>query len=834
MKGSHPHKKRVRKIHFFLIAFSLILFCSGAFLLWASTLKLPDVTSFNDRVVSAAAKFYDRTGTVELFNLHQDVARTELPFNQISPFVKKAAIAIEDAEFYQHHGIKPTSIIRAIFANVTSLGYSQGGSTITQQVVKNSLLTKDKSISRKLKEWVLAIKLEQVLSKDEILNIYLNDAPYGGNIYGVEEASQTFFKKYSRDLTLAEAAYLASLPQAPTYYSPYGTHKGDLDKRKNLVLLKMKEQGYITEDEYTKAMAENVVFYPPLHSGSIAPHFVFYLRDYLASKYGEQALNEDGLKIITTIDAGLQAKAEEIVKKYALSNKEKFDAENAGLVSIDPKTGQILAMVGSRDYFDKTIDGNVNITLAKRQPGSSFKPFVYATAFKKGYTPETVLFDVKTEFSTYCSPDSKPLSPDAVCYSPNNYDNLFRGPVTLRDALAQSLNVVAVKVLYLAGVDNALQTAKDMGITTLTDKDRYGLTLVLGGGEVTLLELTNAYGAFANDGVKNPYVGILKVTDSSNTTLEEYEQQDSVAIDSNIARTISDMLSDNDARVPTFGERSALYFPGNQVAVKTGTTNDYRDAWVVGYTPSFVTGAWAGNNNNRPMQKKVAGQVVAPMWHEYMAYALQNLPNERFKQPDPVDKSKFPPVLRGIWQGGESYTIDIRTGARATEGTPQEDQKEIVIPNIHSILYWVDKDNPTSGIRPQNPASDPQFNYWETAVVKYANEHSLVSGGTVGVDNAPITQNQEPISFSGYDETAVHPYSQAFSFSVDGVGLSKVDVYINNRFYGSLSQKPFYFSILPRNITGLVGERNTLKIVGYNTSLDSSEKEVPLLIDLKR
>jgi 1A family penicillin-binding protein len=830
--ATHPHKKRSKKTHFYRLAVGIIFLSLGIFLVWASTLKLPDVSSFNDRVISSAAKFYDRTGQIELFNLHQDVERTELPFNQISPYIKKATVSIEDAEFYQHHGIKPTSIIRAIFANITSLGYSQGGSTITQQVVKNSLLTKNKSISRKLKEWVLAIKLERVLSKDEILNIYLNDSPYGGNVYGVEVASQTFFKKSAHDLTLAEAAYLASLPQAPSYYSPYGNHKEELDKRKNLVLSKMLEQKYITKDEYNAALAEKVTFYPPNHSGSLAPHFVFYLRDLLATKYGEQALNEDGLKIITTIDANLQQKAEEIVKKYALSNKEKFDAENAGLVSINPKTGQILAMVGSRDYFDKDIDGNVNITFAKRQPGSSFKPFVYATAFKKGYTPETTLFDVKTEFSTYCTPDSKPLKPGAVCYSPNNYDNQFRGPVTLREALGQSLNVVAVKVLYLAGVDNALQTAKDMGITTLTDKDRYGLTLVLGGGEVTLLELTNAYGAFANDGVKNPYTGILKITDDNNTTLEEYEQQDSVGIDSNIARTISDMLSDNDARTPTFGERSALYFPGNQVAVKTGTTNDYRDAWVVGYTPSFVTGAWAGNNNNRPMQKKVAGQVVAPMWHEYMAYALQTLPNERFKQPEATDKTKLPPVLRGIWQGGESYFIDSQTGNRATDSTTLENRKEVVVPNIHSILYWVDKDNPTSGIRPTNPESDPQFAYWESAVVRYANEHNLATGGVLGVDTTIPAISTSSFEINGFDEKAIHPYSQAISFTVKGSGLSKVDVYVNNRFYGSLSQEPFYFSLLPRNITGVLGEKNSLKIVSFDTSFVSTEKEFPLLIDL--
>ncbi|MEK9184739.1 MAG: transglycosylase domain-containing protein, partial [Patescibacteria group bacterium] len=367
-----------------ILCLSLTIFTAGILIIWLSNLKIPDLSSFDTRKVSQSTKIYDRTGTILLYDIHENTKRTVVPFEDISRNAKNATVAIEDPNFYSHIGIEPKAIIRAIYANITSGGYSQGGSTITQQVVKNSILTNDKTITRKLKELVLALKLERALTKEQILDIYLNEIPYGGSIYGIEEASKAYFAVDAKDLTMTQAAYLAALEQAPSYYSPFGSHRDELERRKNLVLQKMLDNGLATKDEYDKAKLEKVIFQDKNNTiGIKAPHFVFFVRDYLNEKYGDQAVLENGYKVTTTLDYTLQQKAEEIIKKDALNNAKNFNASNAALVAIDPQTGQILTMVGSRDYFDKEIDGKYNIATAHRQPGSSFKPFVYATAFNK-------------------------------------------------------------------------------------------------------------------------------------------------------------------------------------------------------------------------------------------------------------------------------------------------------------------------------------------------------------------------------------------------------------------------------------------------------------------
>lgn len=712
----------------FLLLGAGMIFIAGGLLVWAASMRLPDFDVFEERKIEQSTKIYDRTGEHLLYDVHQDIRRTVVPSDKISRHIKNAAVAIEDAQFYEHNGLRITSIIRAVIANLTSIGFSQGGSTITQQVVKNALLTQEKTITRKIKEWVLSLKLEGVLSKEEILTLYLNEAPYGGTIYGVEEASRSFFNKNADQLTLAEAAYLAALPQSPTYYSPYGNHLDELSERKNLVLKKMLEYGYITQEEHDIAKAEEVTFEPRPDISLKAPHFVFYVQDYLERKYGQRAIEERGLKVITTLDYELQQEAEKILLEGALQNEKNFNASNIGLVATDPATGQILAMVGSRDYFDENIDGNVNITLAHRQPGSSFKPFVYATGFKKGLTPETVLFDLPTQFSTNCEPTD--LSSVSPCYSPGNYDNVFRGPMTIRAALAQSVNIPAVKALYLAGISDSIKTARDLGISTLVDASRYGLTLVLGGGEVTLLEMTAAYGVFANDGVRNPTTAILSIEDISGATLEEYKESHAAVLSSQIARQISSILSDNAARTPAFGENSSLNFPGYQVAAKTGTTNDYRDVWVIGYTPSVSVGAWAGNNDNTPMEKKVAGLIIAPIWHKVMALAIEKYPSSGFSAPEISDTDK--PVLQGIWQGGEIV---------------RKKRQNYVKQDVHSILHWVNKDDIT-GDEPNNPASDPQYRYWELPVRSWAavrgyTDNSVLIPVNINSDD-PVVEENEP------------------------------------------------------------------------------------------
>lgn len=700
------HKEGLRTI--FLLLVSLFIFIFGLMILWTSTFKVPTLESIRERRVSESTKIYDRTGQILLYDTGGDIRRSIVPIEEISIHIKNATIAIEDREFYEHKGIKPKAILRAIIANILTLEWSQGGSTITQQVVKNSILTVDKDISRKLKEWVLALKLEQMIDKEEILSMYLNEIPYGGNLYGVEEASNTFFGKSSKDVTLAEAAYLAALPKAPSFFSPYGKNKDRLEVRKNLVLSEMLRNGFITEEEYSSAKSEVVNFLGRSDASVKAPHFIFYTLDYIKNKYGESILDQGGLKITTSLDYELQSIAEEVANEYALENKDKFNAENAAIVAIDPKNGGILTMVGSRDYFDKEIDGAYNVVTAKRQPGSTFKPFVYSEAFIKGYTPETVLFDVKTQFSSTCSPDN--LTTGNGCYSPDNYDNQYRGPVTLRNALAQSLNIPSVKVLYLAGLSGSIRLARDMGMLSLTNKGDYGLTLVLGGGEVTPLEITSAYGVFANNGIKTEISPIIEIKNKTGDILQKHIPSNSQVLPKEVALKISSILSDNVARAPSFGQTSALHFPARDVAVKTGTTNDYRDAWIIGYTPSISVGAWAGNNDNSPVEKKVAGFIVAPMWRAFMDRALTKYGNESFEEPLIEDSTNLKPVLKGIWQGGMQSTTTNNI---------------VVTGGVHSILNWVNKDDPRGPI-PEDPSGDPQFQRWEYSVRKWANDNNMV------------------------------------------------------------------------------------------------------------
>ncbi len=692
-----------------LFAVGMCIFLVAVVVIWLSSLQIPDFRSFESRKIENSTKIYDRTGKVTLYDLNRDVRRTSIPFAEMGVNVKNATIAIEDAEFYNHGGIRIRSIIRAILANMFSIGRTQGGSTITQQLVKNTLLTREKSYTRKIKEWVLAVKIDNSLPKEKILEDYLNENPYGGTIYGIEEASQTYFSKNAKDVTLAEAAYLAAIPQSPTVLSPYGRHRDKLEARKNLVLSRMFELKFITQAEYDAAKNEVVVFVPQENRGIKAPHFVFFIQEYLEEKYGTDLVQQGGLKVITTLDYELQSKGEEIVKEGALQNEKDWNGKNASLVAIDPKTGQILTMIGSRDYFDKTIDGNFNVSTAERQPGSSFKPFIYATAFNKGFTPSTVLFDVPTEFQTTCDAYGKALPgrSQSDCYMPQNYDGKTVGPMSLRDALAQSRNIPAVKLFYLAGLNDSLRTAEALGISTLSDIGRYGLTLVIGGGEVSLLDITSAYSVFANSGVRNPYTGILQITDSSGSLLEQFQPNSIEVLPRNTALTLSDILKNDYSRAPTFGAHSVLEIPGHEVAVKTGTTNNNKDAWTIGYTPSIAVGVWAGNNDNKPM-KKGGSAVAGPIWNKFMKLALQNIPQETFEAPDLYLDPSIKPVLRGDWQS---------------------------VP--HTILYSVDK-NDITGPSPVNPGNDSQFSHWEIPVQNWLAQY-------VGTFTPPVPTESDPI-----------------------------------------------------------------------------------------
>lgn len=825
-----------------VLTISLGLLASSFFIIWFSTLQIPDLSAFEARKVSQSTKIYDRTGEILLYDVHNNSKRTVVAFDDISKNIKNATIAIEDVEFYQHKGIKPTAILRAIIANLTpGSGLTQGGSTITQQVIKNAVLTKDKTLTRKLKEWILAIKLEKVLNKDQILNTYLNESPYGGNIYGVEEASKTFFGKSAKDLSIAESAYLGAIPQAPTFYSPYGENKDKLDIRQKLVLQKMKDNGFITNEEYKTALKEKVVFLEKNTTGIRAPHFSLYVKDYLDKKYGESAVEEDGLKVITTLDYGFQEKAEKVISRFAPTLSSSFNASNTAMVAIDPKTGDILTMVGSRNYFDKEIQGNFNIATAYRQPGSTFKPFVYATAFMKGYTPDTILFDVKTEFSTKCTVEGIPKNPTddpkKVCYSPENYDDIYEGPETLKKALAHSRNIPAVKTLYLAGINDSIATAEAMGITSLRDPQRYGLTLVLGGGEVSLLELTSAYGVFANDGIRNPYRSILRIEDSKGNVLEESRTNPTQAIPSQPARQITDILSDPAVMLDSLSP--IISNLNRQVAIKTGTTNDFRDVWVEGYTPNIVVGAWAGKNDNSPMDKKVAGLIIAPVWGAFMAEINSSLEKESFKKPEP-ESDELKPVLRGIWKGGISYKIDSISKKIATDLTPKELQQEIVFPNVHTILHWVNKDNPKGEV-PKDPKLDSQYDYWEYGVRNWFNtwaqtnpsfkETSIVDIPTATDDIHTLENSPKTTILSPKQGDIVNQKSRVF-IKINSVGkypLKKSELYINNKYIISNERDPYSLSFIPEDI-GNSQEKTIIKVISYDTILNKSESSVDITI----
>lgn len=687
----------------FVLGVSGLAFGVGMFLYIAK--DVPSSDTIVSRRISESTKIYDRTGTRLLYNIHGEEKRTIISWENIPSAVKWATLASEDTSFYSHLGLDFKSIVRASWKNLITWDITQGGSTITQQLIKNALLgpgeTSIQKITRKIKETILSVEIERRFSKDQIFWMYLNQIPYGSNAYGIEAASQTFFNKPAKDLSLAQAALLASLPKAPTYYSPYGSRQEDLLGRKNYILSRMHEVGYISEKDYQIALAEKLEF-SPSQELITAPHFVIMVKEYLTKKYGEEMVQNGGLNIYTTLDVDLQIMAEDLVSKYAALNQKLYKANNAALVAIDPRTGQIMTMVGSRDYFDVANEGNFNVALARRQPGSAFKPFVYAAALEKGYPDSTILFDVKTEFNPLCSPDGDQLKDQfgMDCYHPQNYDGHFNGPITMRQSLGRSINITSVKLLYLAGIDYTIDLASRMGLTTLNEnRQNLGLSLVLGGAEVKLLDMVSAYGVLANDGLREQPSFILKIEDSNNRVWEEFKPKEDRVLQPPIARMISNMLSDNQARTPVFGPNSSLYFPDRPVAAKTGTTQDNKDAWVVGYTPSLAVGVWVGNNNNTPMTRQGAGiSASGPLWHEFMATALKNTSPEEFLDPDPEEVPKI------MLDGSYLYYRQDPTGNPLQE--------------IHTILHYVNRDSPR-GDWPTVPAHDSQYQNWETAIQNY-------------------------------------------------------------------------------------------------------------------
>ncbi len=712
LKVYQRSKKKRRLLFIFKLSGSLfLLLVFGLLFMFVYYAKdLPRPERFLEKKIFQSTKVYDRTGEVLLYTIHGEEKREIISLDKISPFLKQAVIVTEDANFYQHRGIDFRAIMRSFLVNLRLKKPAQGGSTITQQLIRSSFLTLEKTAERKIKEITLSLELERKYSKDQILEWYLNQVPFGSNSYGAEAASQTFFQKPSQDLSLAEAATLAALIRAPSYLSPYEENKEELLGRKDYILNLMASSGFVTKEQSEEAKKEVLEFAEVLEPIK-APHFVLYVKKYLIENYSEDFLKEKGFKVYTSLDWELQEAAEEIITQGVKVNKN-YNAHNASLVAINPKNGEILAMVGSADWhatssypegcssgIDCLFDPKFNIAVGiknspGRQPGSAFKPFAYAAAFKKGFTLDTILWDTKTEFNVNCNPGATQVKDKygLKCYHPQNYDGRFRGPITMKESLAQSINLTSVKTLYLADIKETIQLAKSLGITTLIeDPSQYGLTLVLGGGEVKLLEMVSAYGVFAAEGLMTLPVSILKIEDSNGNIIEENKKTPKRVLETQICRMINDILSDNEARTPVFGPRSPLYFENWSVAAKTGTTQEYRDAWTIGFTPSIVAGVWVGNNDNSPTAKKPGVVLASPLWHQFMEKALSKYPQQSFEKPEPMSVSK--PVLKGELE--EDY---------------------------HSILYYLDKNDP-QGATPTDPSRDWQYKSWERGIENWLSSH---------------------------------------------------------------------------------------------------------------
>ena len=798
----HPFKKHLRNIipakklkkltwkklsSYFLYAMVGLIFVVALSFAWFAK-DLPTPGKIANRKATESTKLYDRTGKILLYETG-DEKRTIVTADQLPQNLKDATVAVEDGNFFNHHGFDSKALIRAVFNKFTGkTNRMTGASTITQQYVKNALLSSDRSVTRKIKELILSIELEFMYKKDDILTMYLNEIPYGNSNAGAEAAAKMYFGKTAKDLTLAQSATLAAIPQAPTYYSPYGTHTEDLVGRKNYVLDRMVATGKISKEDADIAKAEDTITLgqalKPRKDAILAPHFAMYVLERVAQQFGEEKVQKEGLKIITTLDYDKQKIAEESVAG-GVKKINQYGASNAGLVATDPRTGQILAMVGSIDYFNTEIDGNVNITDSLRQPGSSFKPFTYATAFKKPeFSPSRILFDYKTDFGGG--------------YSPNNYDGVTHGPLTMRHCLDNSLNIPAVKTMSLVGMDNVIKTAEDMGISSLNQRGRYGLSLALGVAEVKPVEMAGAFGVFANNGIKQDLRSVIKITDAKGKVYYDFEEKKPTGqqvLDPQVAYEMAHVLSDNNARTMVFGTRSQLYFPGRLVGAKTGTTSDFKDAWTVGFTPSISVAAWVGNNNGKIMKSGADGSVVAaPIFHTFIEKALAGTPAEEFTKPDGIQTltvAKYSNKLPG------DATRETTTDIFASWQVPTEKDD-------HSVKVLVCKSNGklapadlpinlteekifSSGVhseRPDNPSWENPVRAWAEA-----NGYGASSPPTeycTASELAPtvtIISPTDGASVSGSTVITASPTSIA--------NITSVEFFIDDVSIGSVSAAPF-------------------------------------------
>lgn len=650
------------------ILLGLLVFLIVLFIYLMKDLPSPTRLTHSDNY-AVSTQIFDRNGEL-LYEIYGDENRIPVNIDDLPPYVSQASIAIEDQHFYSHFGFDVVGITRAAIKTIRGERL-EGGSTITQQLVKNALLTNERSIRRKIKEAFLAILTEIMYTKKEILEMYLNYISYGGTAVGIESAANTYFGKHAKDLSLAEAALLAGLPQAPSRYSPFNSDQTQAKARQSEVLRRMTEDGYITQEEADSARTETLQ-YAISKTDIKAPHFVFFVRDQLYQTYGEETVEKGGLRVYTTLDLSVQNMAQASLSAE-VANLASSRVGNGAAMVVKPNTGEILAMVGSKDYFNAEEDGQVNVTLAQRQPGSSIKPLMYATAFQnKILNPGSILLDTKTCFDVAGQPP----------YCPKNYDGTFKGAVTVREALGNSLNIPAVKGLQLIGLPTFMSQATQMGITSWTDPSRYGLSLTLGGGEVRMYDMVQAFSTLANEGVKMPLTPFLRVEDYTGKVLltvdpeerkeelrwlsanyEETEKGEARRVmDRAPAYLVSHIMQDNNARRRAFGTRSELIIPNQIVSVKTGTTNDLKDNWTVGFTPEFLVMTWVGNNDSTPMNRNVVSGVTgaAPIFNDIMSTILNDV--------EPIWQEKPADVLSArVCANGMPPSADNACSVRAEE-----------------------------------------------------------------------------------------------------------------------------------------------------------------------
>lgn len=834
------HEPLGRRILIWFVLGSLATALAGVFvftlLIVGLSLGLPDVRDFDKLAGVESTIIYDREGGV-FYTIHGEENRKYVPLNEISEHLQEATVAIEDWEFYEHGGFDVSGLGAAILHDIFGIGPQRGGSTITQQLAKNAFLTPKKEYTRKMKELILAVRLERAYDKKKILELYLNRIPYGNNAYGAELASKIYFNKSAKDLTLSESVILAALPNKPTFYSPYGsnvyskldieidpadfggkfpTSLNQLDEndyinglvgrevafspteklfipgRTDLILKRMTDLGYISEEE--ERIAINEIQKKEFNNYAEAmrsPHFVFYIRGILEEQFGKDAIAQGGLKVYTTIDPKMQSTAEQLVADQIKTSKELHGATNGALFSINPKTGEILAMVGSADYRDDEAHGKVNHVFRRRQPGSSFKPIVYAKAFLNRYAPATVLYDTPTNFGNN--------------YVPQNYEGGFRGPMTIRSALGQSRNIPALKAYFLAGQqDEIIQLANRMGIASLKTGMDYGPPLAIGSGEVTLAEMVQAFSVFASNGTKRDYYAILRVESKKGEKLferlpDDPQNRGTEVLDPQVAYLINNILSDKSVYL---GPR--LDVPGHITAAKTGTSNKEitpvkilpSNLWTMGYTPSMVTGVWVGNSDGSPMKANADGyNVAAPIWSKFMTEALKGSPNEEFPIPQGI-KHVTVSKASGKLPNGQTDDSYRSNEIFASFSVPTElddiyiavdvNEKDNLLPNEYTPPEYIKK---KVFFNHRDPIS--QYPRWQSGVVTWVENKLKAEPGFPGfpptettkmftaetANSKPTIQIVSPAAFS-----TVEGDKLSINVDIDAPnGVAKVLFFLDNR-----------------------------------------------------